>query len=103
MPVFFAGNVMGNATIRSGFGGGFSVTRYLAPVGIYRIIIPAASYSKVLIPTVTPVTARILARVMQLQRDASLNYLIDIELHDMGTNALVDGEFTFVALERSGP
>jgi hypothetical protein len=103
MPAYFAGYVLANATPRVGFGGGFTVSRMLV-AGSYRITIAAGTYSRFLIPMVTPITVHTMSRVLQMQRDAlTSNYLMDIEIRDLTTNALVDGDFTFIALERSGP
>ena len=104
MPVFFSGYVLANASIKPGFGGGFTVSRYPGGTGSYRMTIPAGTYVRFLIPSITPITGRTVARVVQILRDGlSRDYWIDIEIHDMGTNALVDGDFMFVAIERSGP
>jgi hypothetical protein len=109
MPVFFAGYILANATIRPSYGGGFTVSRWLA-VGSYRITIARLAYTKFLIPVATPVAIDRIARVMQIQRDGlSGNFLIDIEIRDssrrdaLGIPLLVDGDFTFMAIERSGP
>jgi hypothetical protein len=43
-----------------------------------------------------------MARIAQVQKDALTgNFLIDVEIHDVNTDTLVDGDFTFIALERS--
>jgi hypothetical protein len=101
MPVYFAGYVNANATIKSG--GGFSVSRVFA-AGSYRITLAAGTWSKFPMPVASPVALHTIARVGQAFKDALTgNYLIDIEIRDLTTNALVDGEFTFIAVERSGP
>jgi hypothetical protein len=103
MPVYFSGYVMANATPRVGFGGGFAVGRF-GVVGSYRITIAAGTYSRFLIPVATPVALHTISRVSQVQKDALTgNYMIDIEIRDLTTNNPVDGDFTFIALERSGP
>lgn len=99
MPVYLAGYVNANATIR--FGGGFTVTRvFLA--GSYRITISATTSTKFFAPVATPVALHTIARIALIQRDALTgNLLIDIEIRDLTTDALVDGAFSFIALERS--
>lgn len=99
MPVYLAGYVNANATVR--FGGGFAVTRvFLA--GSYRITISAATSTKFFAPIATPVALHTIARIALIQRDGLTgNLLIDIEIRDLTTDALVDGAFSFIALERS--
>lgn len=102
MPVFFAGYILANATIRPSYGGGFTVGRILV-AGSYRITIARLTYTKFLIPVATPVAAQRVARVMQVLKDGITgNFFMDIEIRDMSNN-LVDGDFTFMAIERSGP
>ena len=106
MPVFFAGYVTAGATIRPGFGGGFSVSRFWGPTGTYRITIPVGTFSssRFLIPVATPIPLHTISRLLQFSRDgATGNYVIDVEIRDLTTNNLVDGDFTFMAFERSGP
>ena len=99
MPVYLAGYVNASATIR--FGSGFTVTRIFV-AGSYRITVPLATSSKFFAPVVTPVTLHTIARIALVQRDALTGIVtFDIEIRDLTTNALVDGDFTFIALERS--
>lgn len=99
MPVYLAGYVNANATVR--FGSGFTVTRVFV-AGSYHIAIPLATSTKFFAPVATPVTLHTIARIALVQRDALTGIVsFDIEIRDMTTNALVDGDFTFIALERS--
>lgn len=99
MPVYLAGYVNANATVR--FGSGFVVTRMLL-AGSYRITISAATSTKFFAPVATPVALHTIARIALIQRDALTgNLLIDVEIRDLTTDALVDGAFSFIALERS--
>lgn len=99
MPVYLAGYVNANATVR--FGSGFAVTRMLL-AGSYRITISAATSTKFFAPVATPVALHTIARIALIQRDALTgNLLIDVEIRDLTTDALVDGAFSFIALERS--
>ena len=103
MPVYLAGYIFGttmpNPTIR--FGSGFTVARQ-GGTGSYRITILAAVSSKNFATVVTPVALHTIARIALYQRDAFTgNLLIDIEIRDLTTNNPVDGDFDFIALERS--
>ena len=101
MPVYLAGYVFGTATIR--FGSGFSVTRQFV-AGSYRITVPLATSTRFFAPVATPVTLHTIARIALVQRDATTGIVtFDIEIRDLTTNNLVDGDFSFIALERSGP
>ena len=101
MPVYMAGWVNANASVR--FGSGFSVIR-TALVGSYRITVPPTATSKFLVTTVTPSALHVIARVAAFSKNALDNTLnVDVEIRDLTTNALVDGEFNFIAVERSGP
>jgi hypothetical protein len=110
MPVFFSGYVVGStASIKPSFGGGFTVSR-LQVAGSYRITILKGAYLRFLIPVVTPVGVDRIARVVQAVKDGlSSNYHIDIEIRDgfrrdaSNIPLLVDCDFTFMAIERSGP
>jgi hypothetical protein len=99
MPVYLAGYVNANATIK--YGGGFAIGRIFV-AGSYRITIPAAMSPRFFAPVVTSVRLPTMARIAQVQKDALTgNFLIDVEIHDVNTDTLVDGDFTFIALERS--
>jgi hypothetical protein len=99
MPVYLAGYVNGNATIR--FGLGFTLTRMFV-TGSYRITIPVGTSPRFFAPVATSVGARTVARIAQLQKDGVTgNFLIDVEIWDPIANAPVDGDFTFIAVERS--
>jgi len=99
MPVYLAGYVNANATVR--FGSGFTVSRWFV-AGSYRITIPAATSTKFFAPVATSVALHTVARIALIQRDALTgNLLFDIEIRDLTTDALVDGAFSFIALERS--
>jgi hypothetical protein len=99
MPVYYAGVVNANTSVK--FGGGFTVSR-LNLVGSYVITIP--QQSKFFAFTVTPAALGRIARVV-ISRDAITGvYTNHIQIHDAAApyNA-VDGDFSFIAVERSGP
>jgi hypothetical protein len=99
MPVYLAGYVSASGAVR--FGGGFAVSR-ITVQGSYRITISAATSSKFFAPVATSVKLHTIARIAQVQRDAFTgNFLIDIEIRDLTTDALLDGDFSFIAVERS--
>ena len=99
MPVYLGAYVNANATIK--FGGGFTLTRVFV-TGSYRITIAAATSSKFFAPVATSVAVHTIARIAQLQRDGLTgDFLIDVEIRDLTTDALVDGDFSFIAVERS--
>jgi hypothetical protein len=68
VPVYLAGYVFGNATIR--FGSGFTVARQ-GGTGSYRITILAAVSSKNFATVATPVALHTIARIAFTQRDGS--------------------------------
>ena len=97
MPGYYAGWVFGTGLIR--FGGGFTVTR-IGVQGSYRIALPAPGPFHA--TTVTPSGLNVVARVALAQRDGLTNqFWIDIEIRNITTGALVDGDFNFIALLRS--
>jgi hypothetical protein len=99
MPVYFAGWVRGNATVR--FGGNFAVSR-VSVAGSYRITISTALTPRFLATVVTPVSANRMARVVAFTQDAIAGVSkIDIEITDTTTGSLVDCDFNFIAMERS--
>jgi collagen triple helix repeat protein len=99
MPTYFAGWVTATAGVR--FGSNFTVTR-IAVTGSYRITIDKAVNTQFLAVSVTPSAAHVFARVAQEMHDALTGaWVIDVELHDLTTNQLVDGDFTFIAVDRS--
>jgi len=99
MPVYLAGYVNANATIK--YGSGFTITRNVV-AGSYRITIPAATSTKFFAPVVSTVAVHTIARIALVQKDALTgNFLIDVEIRDATTDALLDGAFSFIALERS--
>ena len=101
MPGYVAGWV--NATSSIKWGSGFTVTR-VSVTGSYRITIPPGTPSKFFAPSVTPSTLHTIARIAQIQRDPLTGkFLIDVEIRDMTSNDFIDGDFSFIALERSGP
>ena len=101
MPVYLAGYVRADATIR--FGSGFTITR-VAVAGSYRITVPLATSTKFFAPVATPVRLHTIARIALINRDAVTGIVtFDIEIRDLTTDALVDGDFSFIAFERSGP
>ena len=100
MPVYYAGYVNANASVK--FGGGFTISR-LNLVGSYVItIIP--QQSKFFAFTVTPSALGRIARVV-ISRDAITGvYTNHVQIHDAAAPyAAVDGDFSFIAVERSGP
>jgi len=97
MPTYFAGWIFGNGGIR--FGNGFTVTRM--GVGSYRIQIGAIPSGRFLAPLVSPAAANTVARIVSYSKSAvDGSSTINIEVRD-ATGALVDGDFTFIAVERS--
>jgi hypothetical protein len=103
MPTYFAGYVNANATLKPSYGSGFSVSRWLA-AGSYRVTLAAGTFSKFVIPVVSPVAAHTYARVVQAFKDPLTGiYTMEVEIHDVTTDAYVNSDFTFIAVERSGP
>jgi hypothetical protein len=101
MPVYLAGYVFANAGVK--YGSGFTVTRNLV-AGSYRVTIPVATSGKFFSPVASSVKLHTIARLALVQKDALTgNFLFDIEIRDLTTDALVDGDFSFIAVERSGP
>ena len=97
MPSYYAGWVLGNASVR--FGLGFTVTR-IQVAGSYQIALPAPGMFHATM--VTPSSPNVFARVSLARRDAvSGRFLIDVEIRSVTTGLLVDGEFNFIALMRS--
>jgi hypothetical protein len=98
MPVFFAGFIKADGTIK--YGGGFTVSKV---GGAYRITIAT---SRTLILVATPVTGagqQRSTRISQIQQDTGSGTVsIDVDIRDPA-NTLVIGDFTFIALEVSGP
>ena len=98
-PVYFAGWVRGDASIR--FGTGFTVTR-IGLAGSYRITIPATSTGRFLAPVVTPSGSNVTASVVgYVKSGLDASHTIDIEIHAVTTGAFVDSDFTFIAMDRS--
>jgi hypothetical protein len=98
MPVYYAGWVRGDASIK--FGGGFSVVRFQL-TGSYKISVPAPAGALTPATVVTPVGAGVMARVVSTVKDLSTKtFVVEVEFHDT-TGAFVDSEFTFIALARS--
>jgi hypothetical protein len=99
MPNYYAGTITATAGIRTG--NGFAVAR-LGLVGSYRLTFPTVAGSRFLTTVVSPVSLNRVARVAQFQRDAATgNSFVDIEIRDL-TGVLVDCEFNFIAIDRSG-
>ena len=102
MPVYLAGYVNANASIR--YGVGFTVSRFPGNVGQYRIAVPVATSTKFFAPVASSVTLHTIARLALVNRDAITGQVtFDIEIRDLTTDALIDGPFSFIAVERSGP
>jgi hypothetical protein len=98
MPVYFAGWVRGDATVR--FGTGFTVSR-VTTNGTYRVTIPATVTGRFLTPFVTSSNLGVLIRVVAYNKSAlDGSHVIDIEIRNL-SGALVDSDFTFIALDRS--
>jgi len=99
MPVYLAGYVFATATVK--YGSGFTVTRNQV-AGSYRITIPVATSTKFFAAVASSVKLHTIARLALVQKDGVTgNFLIDIEIRDLTTDALVDGDFSFIAVERS--
>jgi hypothetical protein len=110
MPNFVAGWINGvtaggSPIIRSGTG--FTIIRGTGgPSGSYTLAIPEmSSPAKQFIATVTamsPTGSIKYARIVRIGKNALTRmFEFDIEIRD-STNVMVDSEFTFIALERSG-
>jgi hypothetical protein len=94
MPVHFAGWVNANASVR--WGSGFTVSR----VGLlYRVAMPS---TRPILAVVSPIGTNRVARVAQSVWD-SVNGIavVDIEIRDMNSGAVIDGGFNFIALQDS--
>jgi hypothetical protein len=98
MPVYFAGWIRANATIK--FGTGFTVTRFQAQ-GWYRITIPATATGKFLSTVATSSMPGLHATVEAMSKSATDgSFTIDILIRDAAGNP-VDGDFNFIAMDRS--
>jgi hypothetical protein len=100
MPTYYAGVVNANASVK--FGTGFTVTR-LNLTGSY-VIAFTVPQTKFFAFAVTPAAVGRIARVL-ISRDATTGvYTNHVQIHDAAApyNA-VDGDFSFIAVERSGP
>jgi hypothetical protein len=99
MPVYLAGYVFGTAAVK--YGSGFTVTRNVV-AGSYRITIPVATSARFFAVTASSVRLHTIARLALVQKDAITgNFMFDIEIRDLTTDALLDGDFSFIAVERS--
>jgi len=99
MPVYFAGWVRADATVK--WGSGFTAIRY-GVQGWYRIIVPATTTGRNLIAVVTPVVGNAIARVSSITKSATDgSFTIEIEIHDPTNGNYVDSDFTFIAIDRS--
>jgi hypothetical protein len=107
MPVYVAGWVLGTTVIKSGVG--FTVSRLgLGVAGSYHIVLPLPAGAKFFIPSVTAfgsaaTNRRNLVNIVMMKSDGQGSFVIDIEIRDLVSNVLVDSDFTFIAIERSGP
>ena len=87
-------------------GTGFTVIRGIGgPSGSYLISIPEGSPARQFITTASafsPTGQTRYARLVRIQKNATARtFEFEIEIRD-STNAMVDSEFMFIALERSG-
>jgi len=97
-PTYVAGWIRGTALVRSG--SGFTVAR-IGVAGSYRITVPPTASGKFLVTLVSTAAAGTVARVAQFSVNALTGEsVIDVEVRDMA-GTLVDGDFTFLAIERS--
>jgi hypothetical protein len=109
MPGYVAGWISGlsaGAPPQMRAGTGYAVIRGTGgPAGSYTISIPEGSPARQFITTVTVLspTGQIrYARIVRMARNAlARTFEFDIEIRD-SANVMVDSEFTFIALERSG-
>lgn len=98
MPVYFAGWVRGDTSIR--YGTGFSVAR-LGVTGSYRITIPATTTGRFLVTVVTPNALNAIARIVAYNKNAlDGSNTIDVEIRNL-TGTLIDSDFNFIAMDRS--
>jgi hypothetical protein len=94
MPVYYAGFVNATGLVR--FGTGFTVTRVLV-AGSYKILLPQTRFFAF---TVTPEQPDRTVRV-RIVRDGVTGLVSgEVEIRN-SDKVLVDGDFSFVALERS--
>ena len=106
MPFYVAGLVKGSAATFSGTG--FTVSR-VGLAGSYQVVIPATPSGRFLAAVVTPTvvpggaaaTSVAIARVVSYSKSGTdLSHSIIIEIRDL-TGALIDSDFSFIALDRS--
>jgi hypothetical protein len=65
--------------------------------------VPATSTGRFLITVVTPSAPNALARVTSTTKDATNgSQIIEIEIRHSSTSALMDSEFYFMTIDRSG-
>ena len=97
---YWAGKVTVASGAASTNGAGFTVTRTSA--GKYRVVTSATPAERFVVAVVTPTVSTNIAAVVLVFKDGITHeYKIDIEIHAVTGNALVDGDFMFIALERS--
>jgi hypothetical protein len=111
MPTYFAGRVNGLTGV---INAGSDVTAVRNSVGTYTLTLPATASNRFLMTTVTPsantppspVHTPVVARVTSTSRSAVTPKVttVIIEIRDLtgGSLALIDCDFEFVAVERSG-
>ena len=96
---YWAGWVRGTAVVR--FGTGFSVARF-GVAGSYRITIPATATGRFIATTASASSSDTYAVVAAYNKSAlDGSHTIDIQIRSLTTGALVDGDFNFIALDRS--
>jgi hypothetical protein len=98
MPVYFAGSVRADTSIRSG--SGFSVMRVVTFAGRYRITIPSTSGARTLITTVTALGASNMVVRVVASASGPLGHTIDISTNLLPSLGLADGDFNFIAIEQ---
>jgi len=98
-PVYRAGWVQGNATIK--YGAGFTIIRFGGVAGAYRITVPATTTGKFLVTVVTPVSTGVTARIVAYAKNAlNGSHTIDIEIKN-ASGVLTDSDFNFIAMDAS--
>ena len=96
MPGYYAGWIRGTGVPR--FGNSFTVAR-IGVAGTYKITLPSGLFHST---TVTAVNPNTVARVIQAQIDGLTGkFTVDIEIKSTTTGLPVDGDFNFIALQRS--
>jgi hypothetical protein len=96
--VYLAAWVKADGSSRSN-GAGFSVRR--SGVGTYQITILPLTTAREMIMTVSPAQINVMVAIVAYYTVRPAGGIFDVEVHDT-TGVPADGDFTFIAMERSG-